>query len=239
MKIKEFILRLIFPPKCIACGKVLPLDSDYPFICMACEKDLKKVRKRVCPTCLKPLDIADNVPYCPYCADNKYNFSYLVATCVYDGAIQKAIINLKFKSRPAISKSLAVMLYDRISNLENFKVDAICYAPISEKRFKTRRYNQSQLIANHLGNLMNLPVVELLEKIKETPKQSLLSEKERYENLKGAITYTRKSEYKSILLIDDVYTTGTTVKICCQELHKAGVRDIVCAVSAVTQKDIN
>lgn len=239
MKIKEVLLRLLFPPKCISCGKILNINKIYPFICKCCEKDIKNIKVRVCPTCSKPLDILDNMPYCAYCADNKYNFNYLVTPFVYDGSIKNAIIHMKFHSRPHIGKSLAVSLYNRIKKHKDFQADAITFAPISPNRFKSRKYNQSEIIANHLGNMLNIPVVNLLEKIKETKKQSTLTEKERLENLKGSIIYNKKSEYKNILFVDDVYTTGATTKICCQELHKAGVKNIVVGVASVTQKDTN
>ena len=114
MKIIEKALRILFPPKCIGCGYVLKLSAEYPLICEHCKKTLNKIKPRICPTCGKVLDIMNNVPYCAYCAGNKYKFNYLMSAFVYEGKIQDAIINMKFRSRPSISKSLALMLYERI-----------------------------------------------------------------------------------------------------------------------------
>ena len=239
MKLKEFFIRILYPPKCIGCNRVLKISSGYPLICKHCRKEMMPLPKRVCPTCLKPLDVVADAPYCTYCANEKFNFNLLVSCGIYDNLYRSAVHNLKFNQRYHTAKSMAYMMYERLKSYDLCKhLEAICFAPISPKSLKERGFNQAQYIADELSLLLDIPVVDALIKIKDTEKQSLLSKKDRLNNLKDAIIFKREVKYKNVLFVDDVYTTGSTAEVCCNSLKKAGAKNIYVSVFAITKKEI-
>ncbi len=239
MNLKEFFTRVLYPPKCIGCRRVLNILSDYPLICKHCRKEMVPLPKRVCPTCLKPLDIVADAPYCAYCANEKFKFNSLVSCGIYGNVYRTAVHNLKFGQRYHSAKSIAYLMYDRLKSYDLcMRLEAICFAPITPKGLQERGFNQAKYIADELSILLGIPVIDALIKIKDTKRQSLLSQKDRLNNLKDAIIFKREVKYKHILFVDDVYTTGATAEVCCNMLKKAGAKNIYVSVFAITKKEI-
>ena len=201
----EKILDLIYPPVCGICGK---LDSNW--LCNKCKIKLKY---------LYNLKIED------YINDESKYFDEHIYLFKYEGMIRDIIIDYKFKEKSYKYRSIVNFLLKYKNYCEILKnYDIIIPVPISKKRFKERGYNQSALFAKDISKKTELIYIEnSLQKIKDNISQSKLNKQERKENAKNVYQLKNKDKLinKNILLIDDIYTTGSTVNECCRILKTA------------------
>lgn len=203
------LLDILFPQVCGICGK---LSGNS--LCKKCEILLKKQSK---------FEIYENDSLENYFDEHLYFFKY-------DGIIRKVILNYKFKDKAYLYKTISNFLIKNKEFCEKVKsYDIIMPVPISKKRFKERGYNQSLLIAKHIAQNLKINLENnCLYKHKNIIEQSKLNKEERAENIKGvySIKNEEKIKNKKILLIDDIYTTGSTVNECCKMLIKANSNKI-------------
>lgn len=202
------IINLIYPTVCGICGEISKED-----ICNKCKVKIRKFQRSK-----KHIYLTKNFDAHMYLFD-------------YQGIIRQKILQYKFGEKTYISKCFTkVILNDEkiCRFLKNY--DIIIPVPISNKRKKTRGYNQSELIASKLAKQMkNLKyTTKVLYKKKDTLPQSTLDKEKRIENIKGA--YYIKNEQilknKKVLLIDDIFTTGSTVNECSKILKQAEAKEI-------------
>lgn len=203
------ILDLIFPQVCGICGK---LDNNS--LCKKCERMLEKQSQ---------FNIYENDSLENYFDEHMYFFKY-------EGIIRKIILNYKFKDKSYIYKTFTNFIIKNEKFCETLKsYDIIIPVPISSKRNKERGYNQSFLIARDLSKRLNIKLVSnCLLKNKDIIEQSKLNKEERLKNIEGAYKLIQKEEIenKTILLIDDIFTTGSTANECCKVLHLAEIKKI-------------
>ena len=203
------LLDFIYPPVCSICGKL-----DKNSICKKCEIMLK--RQAI-------FGIDDYSRKMRYFSEHIYVFKY-------DGEIRKMLLNYKFNDKPYIYNTFVNFLKknEKIF-IQIKKYDIIIPVPISKKRFKERGYNQSELIARKIAKYAGIKYANnVLIKTKNNIAQSLLEEQNRKENVKGVykLNCSKKIKNKNILLIDDIYTTGSTVNECSKILKDADVNKI-------------
>ncbi len=179
------------------------------------------------------MDIDPKSPICPYCNGKNYLFDSIVVPFYNKKDIKASIRDYKFGSAYSNAKSYAYFLSIRLKYLDNFNPEVIVSAPTSKKRLLKRGFDHVTLIAKYLSEFTGIPCDDILIKIKDTTPQSLLPAKERLSNLKGAFA-CKEHNYKNVLLIDDIYTTGTTVRELCKVLKKSGVKEINVATIAIT-----
>ena len=208
MKFLNTLSNFIYPKKCGICNKIC---KNY--LCENCERKLQKIEK-----------IKINKVKNKYFSEHLYIFKY-------DGIIRKKIISYKFNDNAYLYNFFAKIILKNkkaYSFLENY--DIIIPISIHKKRLKQRGYNQTELIAQEI--VKNIEKLELknniLIKIKNTNPQSTLNKSNRKNNLMGAYKIINSEEirYKNIVLIDDVYTTGSTVNECSKILKQAGAGKI-------------
>ena len=163
--------------------------------------------------------------------------SFVASPMYYTSLVRNAIHNLKFSSMPQISKALGYYINTYISVFESCDesllsdFDLLVPVPLSLKRQNERGYNQAELLANEISKHFNIETHrDILRKVKDTPPQSTLSPKERKHNLDGAYKCKKDVKGKRILLVDDVFTTGSTLEHCAKELIDNGAL----SVSAIT-----
>lgn len=208
-KLLEAILSLTYPPKCGICGK---LNRD--FLCNKCYIKLKNDSK---------FTIEEDI-------DNDNEYNKLLYMFKYEGMIRNIILKYKFQEKSYLYKTIVNFLLKNGKLFEIIKTyDTIVAVPISKKRKKTRGYNQSYLLAREIANRAGIKIEnKCLFKTKNIIEQSKLNKEERIKNIKGV--YELKNSYrlenKKILLIDDIYTTGSTVNECCKVLKKANPKEI-------------
>lgn len=200
------------------------LNLIYPNVCGVCGQISKDSLCRKCENQIKPYEINLIKKY------KKKSMNESMHIFKYDGVIRQKIIQYKFLNKPYLYKTFSKII------LKNKKVcgflkkyDIIIPVPIHEKRKKDRGYNQTELIAKYISKQLNIYIEKnALLKQKNTISQSELRKKERENNVKNAfiIKDSKRIENKKILLFDDIYTTGNTVKECCKVLKKAGAKQI-------------
>lgn len=212
-KIQEKISNLLYPPVCGICGKIAQKG-----ICIKCNVELKKQTE---VNILQKEEIEEK------------NFEELMYIFKYEGQVRKLILDYKFNEKSYMYKTFVNFLLNDKKIFENIKkYDKIIPVPISKKRYKERGYNQSLLIAKEISmqisyetnNNIKLELVNnCLIKTKNIIEQSKLNKEDRQHNIQGVYTLKNGSilTNKSILLIDDIYTTGSTVNECSRVLQQA------------------
>jgi ComF family protein len=153
------------------------------------------------------------------------------SAAVYDGAVRTALHRFKFQKRKRLAEPLGVLLVNYLGQAASLKMkelDSIIPVPLHRKRLRQRGFNQVELLARMIGRYYEVPVVESLERLKNTKPQFDLPKAERLANIKGAFRVSRPKEVynKRVLLLDDIYTTGATIAECAKTLSTAGARRI-------------
>lgn len=193
------IIEVIYPieEKCIICNT----DSCYG----------------ICNTCLNKIKA---IP-----AKNQED---IISYGYYGGILKELILKFKYKSDFTAGNILGELLAKYIINNINYKNYVITYVPLSKKSKRKRGFNQCEYIAEYIGEKISIKCMEIIIKDKETKEQKLLNREERMLNLKDAFSIKSKIDVKNmkIILIDDITTTGSTLKECCRILKKYGVNDI-------------
>ena len=233
MKILRFITKILFPGSCPVCGEVqeqLLTDDGVAHICPACEKKLTRVAPPFCLRCGKPLE-ADRMrrEYCADCRGRTHAFVQGRAVFVYQGAIIGSMHRLKYGNRRDYAAVFAREAFEEHGSwIRRIAPDALIPVPLHPKRRRERGYNQAQLIAEELARLTGIPVEKkLLLRTANTQPQKQLSARERKNNLKNAFQMSKKIvQLEKVLLIDDIYTTGSTVDAAAETLMGAGVKKV-------------
>ncbi|GFZ31236.1 amidophosphoribosyltransferase [Clostridium zeae] len=199
------------------------LEVIYPHSnkCLCCELDTDT--ESICDRCL------NNVAYiCGEYYLDKENKVKCRSAAYYSGSIKELIINLKYSADFESAEFLAQILHKKMKE-EHISGDLITYVPISKASSKKRGFNQCRAIGKELSNLSGIRLVNTLKRSKEVKEQKRLSIEERIENMIGVFeTKTPKDiENKTIILIDDVITTGSTLMSCRDTLIKAGAGDVI------------
>lgn len=201
------IISVIFPKKCPYCKGIIN-ESEYA--CAECISDFPK----------EPLKY---VVYGGFCAVSSFR---------YEGKYREALLRLKFSNKKQYSKSFAVSIANDIAKVYNgIKFDCITSVPLSQSRLRERGYNQAEVLARDTAEILHIDYEELLEKIKDNYAQHDLAKAKRKQNVKGAYGLKDKNAVKgkTVLLIDDVVTTGYTMNACCKILIKNGAEAVYCA----------
>ena len=214
--IRDGFLRLLFPPKCILCGKLL--KDEETDLCRSCRTDS------------------------PECHKNNLTFSFLdswAAVWYYDGYIRKSLQRFKFSRArhyaPAYGRLLAMKLMTEYP--EGF--DVLTWVPVSRIRKFTRGYDQVELLAEAVGKELGMEPVRTLRKLRNNPPQSGISGAEkRRGNVLGIYRIENPERVlgKRVLLLDDIITTGATAGECARVLLTAGAREVHCGCIAVAKK---
>jgi len=201
------ILDILFPDRCFYCGKI---------------------GRTICSNCLAKI----NKPYLFRKVNDDY-FDYVFCGSFYRGFIKSRIHSFKFHKKAHLYKYF-IELCLRDKKIVEFlkKFDYIVCVPMHYKKELKRGYNQSKLLAEELGRKLDVEVLDCLEKVKENKTQSLLSEKERAKNVKNVFEYRGEIDLKNknIILVDDILTTGSTVREISKML-KENKANIICIFS--------
>lgn len=230
------MLFLLYPPRCPICDKVM--DVRFPGICSSCRKKISYASEPKCKKCGKKL-LLDREEYCSDCRSYSHEFTQARGSWLYKDPVRAAVYRFKNSNRRDYAAVFAEeMIRINTAWLRTLKVDFILPVPLSHKKRRIRGYNQAELLAVEIGKRLDLPVKKkLLQKIKETDQQKSLSRKKRQENLKDAFQIEEKLSFgASVLVIDDVYTTGSTADAVALALKEAGAKEvyILCLCIGVT-----
>ena len=182
--------------------------------------------------CGEPLASEHGV-VCGECLADRPAFAKVYAYGLFDGALKEAIHSYKFSAARRLARPLA----DLILSMDVPLADAVTAVPLTKRRLLKRGFNQSMLIGREIAGMTGARLLpHALEKIKDTPAQAGLNRKERIRNLKGAFICGQPLSGETVLLVDDVITTGATVRECSRALMKAGAGKVCVAALARTKK---
>lgn len=228
-KLWEALLSLLYPRRCLFCGK---LTDDPDGVCAQCRGEILWPDATACPLCGRRREECacrpEHLPVWDGCA----------AVAYYGERVKAGIAAFKFHRRSGAGPGLGKLMAGRVKVIfPGVSFDWIIPAPLSRKRLKERGYNQAGLLARKIAGELGAKVLSnALQKDKDTPQQSRLSRRERLLSLRGAFRVKDPASVagKTILLVDDVTTTGATLAECVKTLKKAGAARVYCAVFALS-----
>ena len=223
MDLFNAFLDLIFPPRCLVCGKA---GSD-PF-CSNCRHQIQFIDK-YCRICGKPMEKSR---VCEDCRNCRPVFDIARSVAIYDTTIKEALHKFKFQNKMSLGDDLTGILIEYFKSgpdIDLSSVDSVTAVPLHQKRQRERGFNQSEFLAEkfarHYGlNFRN----DILVKIKDTKPQFSLKRNVRFKNVSGAFEASPKDAIagRRVLLVDDIFTTGATICECAKALKSAGAESV-------------
>jgi ComF family protein len=231
----QTVIKSLFPPRCAGCG-----EWHEGLFCRHCRLELRVLTAPLCRVCGKPFDpLAKDAALCAECRPSRYSktpaFTALRSCFDFDGPLREAIHRYKYQGQ----SSLAVLLADEMmrfwqtgcgNTLEIPHCDWVTPVPLHWWRAHRRGYNQSELLANHFSYDTGIPAKVLLRRIRPTRPQIELAREQRAQNVQNAFQVDDALKpllrQKTVLLMDDVCTTGATLRECASALRKGGAAAI-------------
>jgi ComF family protein len=212
------LLELLYPPACIACAKVMPVRAPF---CETCDLAVERLPTARCRTCAEPGTFPGDT--CPRCRASPPPFSRAWAPFAHEGPVARAIHRFKYEDHPELAPTLAELLASECRQFLSRAPGLLVALPLHDKRFRERKYDQAQLLAGGLARATGREApVGLLSRARETRRQVGLSEVERAHNVAGAFIASPSVAGQDLLLVDDVLTTGATVRAAAIALREAG-----------------
>lgn len=205
--------------KCVFCGSDVP-DFEHKPYCDECEKNLPFNNGQRCAICSEPLESEAIV--CDNCQKNKMNFKKAFCPFVYSGKVRNSILSFKDSNHRYLAGAFAKFIADEILK-SGIKIDVVTFIPLSEKKKRRRGFDQSELLAKSVAERLNVACERFFVKVKDGKTQKLSTYKERLENTKEMYKIApgkRFSKKLSVLVVDDIITTGSTMNACCGLIHK-------------------
>ena len=220
------MLELLFPRRCPVCDEVLAFGEGP--VHRSCQGKLKYIESPVCLKCGKPI-LEGEEACCSDCGRRRHVFTAGRAVWVYDSRMRASVAAFKYRGR----REYAGFYVDQMAALQGawlhrIRPEVIMPVPLNWKKRQRRGYNQAELLARGLSARLHCPVdTRYLRRTGWTEPQKSLSALQRYENLKKAFRVCgEKGLYKRVLLVDDIYTTGSTMDACARVLREAGVEEV-------------
>ncbi len=212
----NWILQWLFPSKCILCGRVL-----------------QKEEQDICAHCLT------HAPDCPI-SKNKYRYiDQWTALWYYEADVRKSLLRYKFYNRRSYAVAYARLLAAKLRKEDRLGFDVITWIPISRRRLRKRGFDQVQLLAEKLGQELDMKPVRTLTKVRHNRQQSrIVGDAHRIANVLGAYEAMNLSAIagRRVLLLDDIITTGATAGECAKVLQTAGAAQVQFAAVAAANK---
>jgi ComF family protein len=228
------LLDILFPPRCHFCKAFIP-DAGELHLCSACLEGCSLICSPLCSVCGIPFQTDSGEDHtCGGCISEPPRFTAARAAALFDGPVRELIHRFKYNGRVQHCRPLALLAARRLGPfVEGFSADLLVPVPLHVKRLRQRGFNQAVLLGGVLAREWRLPFSRgNLRRIRWTEPQINLSAAERVANVRGAFSVGDPALIgeKRIILIDDVYTTGSTVAECARVLFKADAA-AVCVVT--------
>ena len=234
LEASDAVISVLFPASCRICEKALTQASQVP-ICETCLASFKAPPEKKCDICWQSivgLTSSEDTPLlCRCCRERKYAFERARSYGIYEGALAKAILILKWEKMEPLGKWFAGRLAELArSEGEKLAADVVVPVPLHFDRERERGHNQARLISKPLARKLGLPhQAVLLVRTRPRPNKQVLSLEERWESVRGAFATRPGSQVdnKRVLLVDDVMTTGATLDACARALLESGAKSVL------------
>lgn len=221
---RNLLLEILFPLRCTFCDTVLPLGEEK--ICRSCRGKIRYLKGALCYCCGKP--VKEEQEYCFDCGKRQHEFIQGAALFEYE-FVRHSLYKFKYGGR----KEYGVCYGDYMSRyfrnkLVQWKPQALIPVPLHKKRMRKRGYNQAEVLANDLSEYWQIPVIkDLVIRRKNTRPMKELDGVERQNNLKKAFLLGRNDvKLSTVIIIDDIYTTGNTIDAVASVCKEAGIKNI-------------
>jgi ComF family protein len=220
------LLQFFFPITCTACGVDLPADDIYR-ICDPCSEKIKFITGLYCQKCGVPLPFGG--AHCYSCRKNgRLAYERIRSAAVYEGVLRDLVHKFKYMDRDYLDRLFGALLADTLTiTPELGEVDAVVAVPAHWTRKLVRGYNQAELLAARVARSLEKPLAKgYLRRKKMTKAQYRLSRQERKDNLQGCFICDRELKGRTLLVVDDICTTGATIDACAAALRHAGAKKV-------------
>jgi len=220
------LVDLIFPPRCTACGKSLGERQCTPF-CEECTADFRYLSSPLCPVCGMPYADQTGTDHpCEMCLLSPPPFAAARSVGAYQGVLQEVIHRYKYGHDITIGETLGEIMADYPYPFFDIRdYSAVMPVPLHVRRLRERGFNQSLILARQIARRHKLKLDYLsLKRVIPTPPQIHLGRHDREQNVRGAFEVTKppRVEGQKIIVVDDVYTTGSTARECARALNRSG-----------------
>ena len=227
-------LDLLYPPRCVVCAENL---ADARALCDACDADLPRLAEPFCESCGEGFQGQIDGPFdCPNCSKLKFAFEFARPAMLRDDRTLEMIHRLKYGRELHLVKDLGRLAAEAFADPRLVPALAgrwpLVPVPLYRKRYQQRHFNQAEEISRVLALHTKLTVLNALQRNRSTEHQTALTRRQRLENLQGAFTVSpaghRQLEKSTagVILVDDVFTTGSTVDECAKTLRRAGFQRV-------------
>ena len=233
-------LALLLPRDCPVCRGDLPWNAPAG-ICLSCWSDIRPIPPPFCRRCGLPYDSfipPETAHLCSACHRKPPPFETARSLALYDGTIREVLHLFKYDRRPEIGAILGKLMAIYFETVRGpARPDAIVAVPLHRARKRKRGYNQAEILARAVGKSLRIPRIRgCLARSRAVPPQTGLSRFERRKNVRNSFRVRRpgRLQGKSILLVDDILTTGATITECASTLHRAGTSRVLILTAART-----
>jgi ComF family protein len=225
---------VVFPAGCLLCDALLTHARRIP-LCETCLASFQRIAPPICRICGQPLPVpakpGEGEPVCRDCVVGKFGFQLARSFGVYEGALARAIVLLKYERIEPLGSFFAMRLLELVrGDPRLLSADVVVPVPLHRQKHRDRGYNQVDLFARPLARRLHVPYRPiLLVRSRPRPEKHLLSQEERWEAVRGAFVMRRGGRVDNlrVLLLDDVMTTGATLDACARALGEAGARSVL------------
>ena len=218
--------KLFYPPVCPLCEETLAGGKTR--FCENCKPLISYPEEPLCLKCGKETE-DDEAEYCRDCRERPKSYVKGFPAMIYKEPLRRSIVKFKYQNKSSYADCFAGEIIRRHGReIMDILPDVLVPVPVHKKKLEKRGYNQAEVLAKSLGKYLDIPVDPgVLKRTENTIPQKLLSDEERQKNLEKAFISDKKQvQYKSVMLVDDIYTTGATVESCTKALKAVGVRKV-------------
>ena len=210
------VLDLVYPPRCALCGR------SGPFLCDGCTAGLPVAGPPRCPRCWR-LDHPRR-HRCPLAGDE---FLIIRAPYIYEGGVRELVHRLKYDGMSALAEPMGALLLQSVRE-HGLTADTLAPVPLHPRRQRSRGYNQAEALARVVARGLDLPIRTTLQRTRPTvPQVQQRSAEERARNVAGAFVAREPVHGLTLMLVDDVTTTGSTLLACARALQEAGAARVI------------
>ena len=237
LSLTDQILNWLYPPTCIACKVMLPVNMGDFYICDRCEPLFEKVAPPVCKKCGQVLNAEDE--NCASCFGKSFYFVSNESVFMYDELMRDLLRDMKFRNKKRIATGLG-KLWAKLIKMPDEEF-VLTWLPMHPKKQKERGFNQAEVMAKVIAQALGLSCRSILRRTVDTPAQAGLHPKLRQENVRDAFEINRGLTIHdaNIVVIDDIFTTGASLNECARVLKEGGANNIYAKTLALTPRKIN
>lgn len=231
-KIKNTFLDILYPRRCPVCHDI-PVPRGRK-ICDGCKEKLKPVTGPRCLKCSKPIREPEQ-EYCQDCSRRTHLFEQGIGIFPYSTILQESLFKLKYGKRQEYGVFFGELAaFYAGEQISSWQIDCIIPVPLHRKRLEKRGYNQAEIIGEAIGKKLKLPVEKnILKRKVNTKPQKDLEPGERRKNMKDAFGLKGRMKGEKVLLVDDIYTTGSTIDEAAAALMQGGAGKVYFLVIAI------